>query len=72
MRVRNACDMTVPPEESEFDITAMPSDGLGVVSHATGRFAVPIGPNSDNVETTVEVDCPGDVHAGCKYYVEPM
>ena len=72
VRVRNTCDITVTAEESEFEITAMPSDGLGVVSHATGRFPSNIGPHSSNVETTIEIDCPGDVHAGCKYFVEPL
>ena len=71
IRVRNSCEITIPVEETEFEITAMPSDGLGLVSSATARFPTAIGPLSSNVETTVELDCPGDVHAGCKYFVEP-
>jgi hypothetical protein len=72
IRVRNACGITIPPEESFFEITATPSNGRGVVGRATGSFQVPIGPQSSNVETFIEVDCPPDVHAGCKYFVEPM
>jgi hypothetical protein len=71
VRVRNKCDFWIPTEESWFEITAMPSSGQGIAGRATGSFQSPIGPNSSNVETFIEVDCPGDVRAGCKYYVEP-
>src|SRR5262245_65764717 len=72
VRVRNTCDMTVATEESDFEITAMPSDGRGVVSRATGRFSSAIGPHSSNVETSIGVDCPGDVQAGVKHCVQPL
>jgi hypothetical protein len=72
VRVRNSCGFSIPPEESFFEITAMPSNGRGVVGRATGSFQSTIGPHSSNVETLIEVDCPADVHAGCKYFVEPM
>jgi len=71
VRVRNACGFWIPPEESWFEITAMPANGQGISGRATGSFQTPIGPNSSNVETFIEVDCPGDVRGGCKYYVEP-
>ena len=71
VRVRNTCGFWIPPEESFFEITAMPSNGQGIVGRATGSFQAPIGPHSSNVETFIEVDCPGDVRGGCKYYVEP-
>jgi hypothetical protein len=71
VRVRNSCGFWIPPDQSWFEITATPSSGLGVVGHATGSFQTPIGPHSSNVETFIEVDCPGDVRAGCKYFVEP-
>ena len=70
VRVRNACDFWIPPEESLFEITAMPASGQGIAGRATGSFQTPIGPHSSNVETFIEVDCPGDVRGGCKYYVE--
>ena len=70
VRVRNACGFWIPPEESWFEITAMPANGQGISGRATGSFQTPIGPNSSNVETFIEVDCPGDVRGGCKYYVE--
>ncbi len=71
VRVRNACAIWIPIEESFFEITAMPSSGQGIAGRATGSFQTPIGPHSSNVETFIEVDCPGDVRGGCKYYVEP-
>jgi len=71
VRVRNACGFWIPPEESWFEISAMPANGQGISGRATGSFQTPIGPNSSNVETFIEVDCPGDVRGGCKYYVEP-
>jgi len=70
VRVRNACAIWIPAEESWFEITAMPSSGQGIAGRATGSFQTPIGPHSSNVETFIEVDCPGDVRGGCKYYVE--
>ena len=70
VRVRNACGFWIPPEESWFEISAMPANGQGISGRATGSFQTPIGPNSSNVETFIEVDCPGDVRGGCKYYVE--
>ena len=70
VRVRNACGFWIPPEESWFEITAMPANGQGISGRATGSFQTPIGPSSSNVETFIEVDCPGDVRGGCKYYVE--
>ncbi len=72
VRVRNACAFWIPPEESWFEITAMPSSGQGIVGRATGSFQAAIGPHSSNVETLIEVDCPGDIRGGCKYYVEPQ
>jgi hypothetical protein len=72
VRVRNSCGMWIPPEDSWFEITAMPSSGQGVVGRATGSFQTAIGPHSSNVETLIQVDCPGDIRAGCKYYVEPQ
>jgi hypothetical protein len=71
VRVRNACAIWIPVEESFFEISAMPSSGQGIAGRATGSFQTPIGPHSSNVETFIEVDCPGDVRGGCKYYVEP-
>ena len=70
VRVRNACGFWIPPEESWFEISAMPANGQGISGRATGSFQTPIGPNSSNVETFIEVDCPGDVRGGCKYYIE--
>ena len=70
VRVRNACGFSIPPEESWFEISAMHANGQGISGRATGSFQTPIGPNSSNVETFIEVDCPGDVRGGCKYYVE--
>ena len=72
IRVKNSCGFSIPPEESGFEITATPSNGRGVVGSATGSFQTTIGPHSSNVETLIEVDCPPDVHAGCRYFVEPM
>ena len=72
IRVKNSCGFSIPPEESGFEITATPSNGLGLVGHATGAFQTTIGPHSNNVETYIDVDCPADVHAGCKYFVEPQ
>jgi hypothetical protein len=70
VRVRNACGFWIPTDESFFEITALPANGQGIAGRATGSFQVPIGPHSSNVETFIEVDCPGDVRGGCKYYVE--
>ena len=70
VRVRNSCDITIAPEESQFEITAMPASGQGIAGRATGSFQTPIAPHSSNVETVIEVDCPGDVRGSCKYYVE--
>jgi hypothetical protein len=72
VRVRNSCGFWIPADQSGFEITALPSSGQGVTGRATGSFQHPIGPHSSNVETFIEVDCPGDVRAGCKYYVEPQ
>ena len=72
VRVRNNCGSWVPVDQSGFEITAIPSSGQGVVGRASGSFQHPIGPHSSNVETFIEVDCPGDIRAGCKYYVEPQ
>jgi hypothetical protein len=71
VRVKNSCGFSIPPEESWFEITATPASGRGVVGRASGSFQATIGPHSSNVETLIEVDCPADVHAGCKYFVEP-
>ena len=71
IRVANRCGFWIPADQSWFEITAIPSSGQGVVGSATGSFQHPIGPHSSNVETFIEVDCPGDIRAGCKYYVEP-
>jgi hypothetical protein len=69
VRVRSTCPFWIPPEESWFEIEATPSSGQGVTGRARGNFQTPIAPHSSNVETFIEVDCPGDVRGGCKYYV---
>ncbi len=69
VRVRSTCSFWIRPEESWFEIEATPSSGQGVTGRARGNFQTPIAPHSSNVETFIEVDCPGDVRGGCKYFV---
>ena len=38
VRVRNACDFWIPPEESWFEITAMPANGQGIAGRATRQL----------------------------------
>jgi hypothetical protein len=71
VRVRNACAFEISAEQTRFEVTATPLDGQGVIGRTTGSFPTAIPPNSSNVETSLEVDCPSDV-GGCRYFVTSL
>jgi hypothetical protein len=71
VRVRNTCSVAILAEQTRFEITATPLDGQGVIGRTTGSFQKPIPPNSESVETSIEVDCPSDV-GGCRYFVTAL
>jgi hypothetical protein len=71
VRVKNACPFEIPADQTRFEITATPLDGQGVLGQATGRFSTSIPPNSESVETSLDVDCPSDV-GGCRYFVTAL
>ena len=71
VRVKNACAFEIPADQTRFEITATPLDGQGVLGAATGSFSTSIPPNSEGVETSLDVDCPSDV-GGCRYFVTAL
>jgi hypothetical protein len=71
VRVKNACAFEIPADQTRFEITATPLDGQGVLGTATGSFSTSIPPNSEGVETSLDVDCPSDV-GGCRYFVTAL
>ena len=71
VRVRNACAFEIPADQSRFEVTSTPLDGQGVIGRTEGAFSTAIPPNSSNVATSIEVDCPSDV-GGCRYFVTAL
>ena len=71
VRVKNSCAFEIPADQTRFEITATPLDGQGVIGTATGSFSTSIPPNSEGVETSLDVDCPSDV-GGCRYFVTAL